>query len=98
MNGTKLAIAALALGAWLAPAVAQENTLRFNHVLAPTEPYHEGFLDWAKRVEERTNGGLKIEVFNSAQLGVERTSSSKFARAPISARTRMRRGSETMSP
>jgi tripartite ATP-independent transporter DctP family solute receptor len=68
----KLAIAStLALSAWLAPATAQENTLRFNHVLAPTEPYHEGFMAWAKRVEERTNGGLKIEVFHSAQLGVE---------------------------
>jgi len=45
--------------------------LRFNHVLAPTEPYHQGFLDWAAAVEERTNGGLKIEVFHSAQLGRE---------------------------
>jgi tripartite ATP-independent transporter DctP family solute receptor len=72
MIGMKLAIAStLALSAWLAPAAAQENTLRFNHVLAPTEPYHEGFMQWAKRVEERTNGGLKIEVFHSAQLGVE---------------------------
>lgn len=52
-------------------ALAQENTLRFNHVLGPSEPYHEGFMNWAKRVEERTNGGLKIEVFHSAQLGVE---------------------------
>lgn len=52
-------------------ALAQENTLRFNHVLGPGEPYHEGFMNWAKRVEERTNGGLKIEVFHSAQLGVE---------------------------
>ncbi|WP_353646896.1 C4-dicarboxylate TRAP transporter substrate-binding protein [Mesorhizobium sp. WSM2239] len=63
---------ALALGIVCStPAVAQENTLRFNHVLGPTEPYHEGFMDWAKRVEDRTNGGLKIEVFHSAQLGVE---------------------------
>jgi tripartite ATP-independent transporter DctP family solute receptor len=53
-------------------ATAQEtHTLRFNHVLGPSEPYHEGFMNWAKRVEERTNGGLKIEVFHSAQLGVE---------------------------
>ena len=28
-------------------------------------------LNWAKRVEERTKGGLKIEVFHSAQLGKE---------------------------
>ena len=34
------------------------------------EPYHEGFK-WAKAVEQRTKGGLKIEVFHSAQLGGE---------------------------
>jgi tripartite ATP-independent transporter DctP family solute receptor len=51
---------------------AQEKfTLRFNHVLGPKEPYHAGFLKWAERVEKRTNGRLKIEVFHSAQLGVE---------------------------
>jgi len=50
---------------------ASKYVLKFNHVLAPNEPYHEGFLKWAKAVEERTNGQLKIEVFHSAQLGVE---------------------------
>jgi len=40
-------------------------------VLGVKEPYHQGFLNWAKAVEQRTNGGLKIEVFHSAQLGVE---------------------------
>jgi len=53
------------------PAAAQEFTLRFNHVLGPGEPFHEGFLTWAERVEERTDGGLQMEVFHSAQLGVE---------------------------
>jgi TRAP-type transport system periplasmic protein len=64
-----------ALGTVLAAcgtAKAQENyTLRLNHVLGPGEPFHQGFTNWAKRVEERTKGGLKIEVFHSAQLGVE---------------------------
>lgn len=56
----------------IASAHAQENfTLRFNHVLGPSEPYHQGFLAWAEAVKERTNGGLTIEVFPSAQLGVE---------------------------
>jgi TRAP-type transport system periplasmic protein len=65
-----LGLAALALAP--AQAEAQEaKTLRFNHVLAPTEPYHQGFLKWAERVAERTGGKLKIEVFHSAQLGVE---------------------------
>ncbi|MFW6149332.1 MAG: C4-dicarboxylate TRAP transporter substrate-binding protein [Atribacterota bacterium] len=45
--------------------------LKFNHVLAPNEPYHQGFLKWAERVKERTNGELEIQVFHSAQLGVE---------------------------
>src|SRR5918998_1893500 len=50
---------------------ARTFTLRLNHVLAPSEPYHQGFQIWAKRVEERTKGALKIQVFHSAQLGVE---------------------------
>ena len=53
-------------------ALAQQKyTLKFNHVLGPKEPYHDGFLKWAKAVEERTKGGLKIDVFHSAQLGRE---------------------------
>lgn len=55
-----------------APALAQENhTLRFNHVLGPNEPFHQGFLDWAERVADRTDGRLTIDVFHSSQLGVE---------------------------
>lgn len=45
--------------------------LKFNHVLSPNEPYHQGFLNWAERVKERTNGEVEIQVFHSAQLGVE---------------------------
>jgi TRAP-type transport system periplasmic protein len=65
--------AGLALGLALATgATAQETyTLRFNHVLGPGEPFHAGFTKWAERVAERTDGGLTIEVFHSAQLGVE---------------------------
>lgn len=50
---------------------ADKYELRFNHVLGPTHPYHAGFLKWAERVKERTNGGLEVKVFHSAQLGVE---------------------------
>src|SRR5918997_24730 len=68
-------IAAIALVLfWSAPTEAQTArtfTLRLNHVLAPSEPYHQGFQTWAKRVDERTKGGPKIQVFHSAQLGVE---------------------------
>ncbi len=65
-------VLAMVVGFWASVALAQEQYgLRFNHVLAPGHPYHEGFQKWAERVYERTNGGLKIEVFHSAQLGVE---------------------------
>jgi tripartite ATP-independent transporter DctP family solute receptor len=67
---TGAAVSALAASG--APLRAQQKfTLKFNHVLGPKEPYHDGFLAWAKRVEERTKGGLRIEVFHSAQLGRE---------------------------
>jgi tripartite ATP-independent transporter DctP family solute receptor len=66
------AAVAMALAATLAQAQAPKTyTLKFNHVLGPKEPYHDGFLEWAKAVEARTKGGLKIEVFHSSQLGKE---------------------------
>ena len=46
-------------------------TLKFNHVQTATEPYHLAWLEWAKAVNERTNGEVNIEVYHSAQLGVE---------------------------
>jgi TRAP-type transport system periplasmic protein len=66
------ALVAVVLGLACALAQAQtKHSLKFNHVLGPKEPYHEGFVNWAKAVEARTKGGLKIDVFHSAQLGKE---------------------------
>lgn len=66
------ALVAVVLGLACTLTQAQpKHSLKFNHVLGPKEPYHEGFLNWAKAVEARTKGGLKIEVFHSAQLGKE---------------------------
>ncbi|MBM3556602.1 MAG: C4-dicarboxylate ABC transporter [Alphaproteobacteria bacterium] len=70
LRGAALAFGLVLLGAG-APALAQTHSLKFNHVLGPKEPYHEGFLAWAKAVEARTKGGLKIDVFHSSQLGKE---------------------------
>ncbi len=62
----------LAIVFYQTPAFGQQKyVLKFNHVLGQKEPYHQGFTNWAKAVEEKTKGGLKIEVFHSAQLGVE---------------------------
>lgn len=72
---TRLAAAAtLALSAagFASLAEAQQAfELKFNHVLGPREPYHAGFQKWASAVEQRSSGRLKIQVFHSAQLGVE---------------------------
>ncbi|EAS50132.1 putative TRAP dicarboxylate transporter- DctP subunit [Aurantimonas manganoxydans SI85-9A1] len=61
------------LGLFAQGAVFAQDSfeLRFNHVLGPNEPFHKGFEAWAERVKERTDGGLTIQVFHSAQLGVE---------------------------
>jgi tripartite ATP-independent transporter DctP family solute receptor len=63
--------AGVALLAALPAAAQQKFNLKFNHVLGPKEPFHEGFLAWSKAVEARTKGGLKIDVFHSSQLGKE---------------------------
>jgi len=70
---TLMALAVLGVALLVLCTTAQAGTyvLKFNHVLGPKEPYHAGFQNWAKAVEEKTKGGLKIEVFHSAQLGVE---------------------------
>lgn len=44
-------------------------TLKMSTQLNETSPIVEGFKVWADKVEERTNGGLKIEIYPSAQLG-----------------------------
>jgi tripartite ATP-independent transporter DctP family solute receptor len=69
--GAALLCASALAFATTGPVKAQEYVLRFNHVHTPAEAYHKGFQNWADRVSKRTKGGLKIEVFHSAQLGVE---------------------------
>ncbi len=65
-------VSVLAIVFYGMPAFGQAKyVLKFNHVLGQKEPYHQGFTNWAKAVEQKTKGGLKIEVFHSAQLGVE---------------------------
>ena len=57
-NPAVMACAALALwaldGSNALAQVPKTFTLKFNHALGPKEPYHEGFLKWAKAVEQRT--------------------------------------------
>jgi TRAP-type C4-dicarboxylate transport system substrate-binding protein len=54
-----------------AAAPSMQYVLKFNHVLTPQDPYHAAFLKWADVVSRRTNGNLRVEIFPSAQLGIE---------------------------
>ncbi|MGB0844471.1 MAG: C4-dicarboxylate ABC transporter substrate-binding protein, partial [Alphaproteobacteria bacterium] len=49
---------------------AQEVTLTLHHFLGPKSPSHKDFLaPWAKRIEDASEGRIKIEVFPSMSMG-----------------------------
>ena len=60
------AFAALAL---IAPQAGAQVTLKFAHFAEATHPAHMSALQFAKRVEERTNGQVKVSIFPANQLG-----------------------------
>ncbi|MBP0483507.1 TRAP transporter substrate-binding protein [Sagittula salina] len=65
-----LASSAIALGLVAGAAAAQEHTLKLHHFLSPKAPAHTQMLEpWAKRVEEATDGRVKIEIFPAMTLG-----------------------------
>lgn len=45
-------------------------TLRLHHFAAPTTPVQTEYLEpWAKRIEEQSEGAIKVEIFPAMQLG-----------------------------
>jgi TRAP-type transport system periplasmic protein len=46
-------------------------TLKMSTQLNETSPMVEGFREWSRRVSERTDGKLLIEIYPSAQLGYD---------------------------
>lgn len=50
----------------------QKFTLKAGHSLTEDHPYHVALLQFAEKVEERTEGNVKIEVYPLSQLGAER--------------------------
>ncbi|MDH5517102.1 MAG: TRAP transporter substrate-binding protein [Gammaproteobacteria bacterium] len=61
-----LLIVPLALAA--AQAVAADYTIKFSHVVTPHTPKGQAADLFAKLVDERTNGRVKVEVFPNSQL------------------------------
>lgn len=70
-EGLAAAGLALAMCAVSQPALAQ-STFRLGHNNAVTHPVNLAAEQFAKRVKERTNGQVVIQVYPAAQLGDER--------------------------
>jgi tripartite ATP-independent transporter DctP family solute receptor len=49
-----------------------ETLIRLGHTLDPTHPVHLGMVDMAERLEAKSGGRARIEIFPGAQLGTER--------------------------
>jgi TRAP-type transport system periplasmic protein len=64
-------IAVLAFVVYPSKGRSEPVTLTFVHAAKTTHPAHEAALQFMKRVEERTEGQVKIEIFPAAQLGSE---------------------------
>lgn len=65
-------IATLVLGCLLAAlgaAHAQETKLRLAHTQPDTDSQHVALVQYAKLVQERTGGQVRIEIFHGGQLG-----------------------------
>lgn len=70
MNILKTTALAAAFGLSVTTAFAQEVTLRFQHFVSPNSANPKYFIEpWAKKVEEDSNGRIKIELYPFMQLG-----------------------------
>ncbi len=67
---TSLFAGALTAALLAASAQAAEVTLTVHHFLSPKSPAHAKFIvPWAQRVEEQSEGRIKVEVFPSMSMG-----------------------------
>jgi len=53
-----------------AGAIAAEYTLKLHHLLGPKAPAHSKMLvPWAKKIEQASNGRVKIDIYPAMSLG-----------------------------
>ncbi|AVW92322.1 TRAP transporter substrate-binding protein [Celeribacter baekdonensis] len=63
-------VAALVAATSTTSALAQEVTLRFQHFVSPNSGSPMYFMEpWAKKIEEESEGRIKIEIYPLMQLG-----------------------------
>jgi TRAP-type transport system periplasmic protein len=72
MNALRMTFIAMsALIAYAPGSHSEPITLSFGHPVQTSHPAHIAAVQFANRVEQRTNGEIKIEIFPAAQLGSE---------------------------
>lgn len=54
------------------PAPQKVYTMQIGHAQPTTNPRHISLLEFEKMVEEKTKGGLQVEIFPAGQLGSEK--------------------------
>lgn len=54
-----------------APAAGETFTMQIGHAQATTSARHQSLLLFEKTVEEKTNGGVQVEIYPAGQLGNE---------------------------
>jgi tripartite ATP-independent transporter DctP family solute receptor len=71
MTVALLSIVLFACAAYAPTGHAEPLTLTLAHAAQTTHPAHAASVQFAKRVEERSNGQIKFEIFPAALLGGE---------------------------
>lgn len=66
---TKLGALLAGLAMSAAPAFAEPLTLTLGHAVFETHPFHDASVRFAKAVEEKSDGQIKIDVFPARQMG-----------------------------
>ena len=81
------AVAAAMLGVAISPAMADPITLKFSHFLGPTSFFQQDVAEpWAKELEARTKGAVKVEIFNASSPYGKPTEQASQVKAPARSR------------
>lgn len=65
-------VAAAILGGAASSALAADITVRAGYVFNESFSAHRGMVDFARRVTEKTNGAVEVQLYPNSQLGNER--------------------------
>jgi tripartite ATP-independent transporter DctP family solute receptor len=73
MNLIRRAACALIVVTLAATASAQTQRLRFGHAHSESDSQHQAAMEFAKKIKERTQGAIEVQIFPNGQLGNDNT-------------------------